>query len=91
MDQRNHGLTVSLASLHSGQGGAIAAISPQSDEGADIEMRLIEIGFLEGGYVEVLHEGPMGGDPMVVRLNDSRLALRRKEAAHILIAVDAAP
>lgn len=91
MDQRANIGALPLAALHCGQGGRVLAISPQGDDGAEMERRLLEIGFLEGGYIEVLHEGPLGGDPMVVRLNDSRLALRRKEAAHILIAVDAAP
>ena len=47
--------------------------------------RLLELGFVEGAEVEVLHEGPLGGDPIAVRVNDSTIALRRREAMAILV------
>jgi ferrous iron transport protein A len=37
----------------------------------------------------VLHEGLFGRDPMAIRLDDMRVALRRREAQAILM--DAAP
>src|SRR5215831_8505317 len=51
----------------------------------DLEMRLIEIGFLEGVIVEIVHEGVFGRDPIAVRLNDSTIALRRKEAMAVIV------
>src|SRR5205809_8146575 len=51
----------------------------------ELERRLLELGFVEGAEVEVLHEGPMGGDPIAVRVNDSTIALRRREAMAILV------
>ena len=51
----------------------------------ELERRLIELGFVEGASVEVLHEGPLGGDPIAVRLNDTTIALRRREAMAILV------
>jgi ferrous iron transport protein A len=51
----------------------------------ELERRLIELGFVEGASVEVLHEGPLGGDPIAVRLNDATIALRRREAMAILV------
>jgi ferrous iron transport protein A len=51
----------------------------------ELERRLIELGFVEGASVEVLHEGPLGGDPIAVRVNDATVALRRREAMAILV------
>jgi len=52
---------------------------------AELERRLLELGFVEGAEVEVLHEGPLGGDPIAVRVNDATIALRRREAMAILV------
>lgn len=45
--------------------------------------RLREIGFAEGDRVETLHFGLFGRNPLVVKLNESFIALRRWEAAMI--------
>jgi ferrous iron transport protein A len=50
---------------------------------AELESRLIEIGFAEGARVEILHEGTFGRDPIAVRVNDATIALRRREAMAI--------
>ena len=51
----------------------------------ELERRLLELGCVEGAEVEVLHEGPLGGDPIAVRVNDNTIALRRREAMAILV------
>jgi ferrous iron transport protein A len=51
----------------------------------ELERRLLELGFVEGAEVEVLHEGPLGGDPIAVRVNDNTIELRRREAMAILV------
>jgi ferrous iron transport protein A len=51
----------------------------------ELERRLLELGFVEGARVELLHEGLFGKDPIAVRLDDMRVALRRREAAHIFV------
>ena len=51
----------------------------------ELERRLLELGFVEGAEVEVLHEGPLGGDPIAVRVNHNTIALRRREAMAILV------
>jgi len=56
---------------------------------AELERRLLEIGFLEGAAVEVLHEGPLGRDPIAIRLNDARVALRRREAMAVFVTEEA--
>lgn len=42
--------------------------------------QLADIGFTPGESVQVLRRAPFGGDPLVVRVGDSRFALRRAEA-----------
>ena len=53
---------------------------------AELESRLLELGFVEGAEISVLHEGPFGRDPMAVRVNNTTIALRRREAMAILVA-----
>ena len=52
---------------------------------AELERRLLELGIVEGAEVEVLHEGPLGGDPIAVRLNHPRIPLRRREAMAVFV------
>lgn len=51
----------------------------------ELEKRLIEIGFVEGAKVEILHEGAFGRDPIAVRVNGTTVALRRSEAMAIVV------
>ena len=48
--------------------------------------RLREMGFDEGVDVELLHRGPIGGDPIAVRVGNTVVALRRHFAAAIAVA-----
>ena len=52
----------------------------------ELESRLIELGFVEGARVEVLHEGIVGGDPIAVRVQNITIAIRRREAMAIIVA-----
>lgn len=52
----------------------------------ELESRLIELGFVEGAKVEVLHEGIVGHDPIAVRVENVTIALRRREAMAIIVA-----
>ena len=54
-------------------------------EAHEIESRLIELGFVEGAEVVILHEGPIGRDPIAVRVNGTTIALRRREAMAIVV------
>jgi ferrous iron transport protein A len=60
------------------------AASALSDH--ELESRLIELGFVEGARVEVLHEGIVGRDPIAVRVENVTIALRRREAMAIIVA-----
>ena len=54
----------------------------------ELETRLIELGFVEGAHVEILHEGAFGRDPIAVRVNEATVALRRQEAESIFVEPD---
>jgi ferrous iron transport protein A len=58
-------------------GSALSAI--------ELESRLIELGFVEGARVEVLHEGIVGRDPIAVRVENVTIAVRRREAMAIIV------
>ena len=63
--------------------------APDDDHGAidpaELERRLLEMGFVEGAKLTLLHEGFIGRDPIAVRLDDMRVALRRREARGVWI------
>ncbi|HMA75226.1 MAG TPA: FeoA family protein [Xanthobacteraceae bacterium] len=69
--------------------GRINAIHVREDAhglaAPEIETRLLELGFVEGAEIKVLHEGPIGRDPIAVRINDTTIALRRREAMAIVV------
>ncbi len=52
----------------------------------ELESRLIELGFVEGAKVEILHEGIVGRDPIAVRVDNVTIAIRRREAMAIIVA-----
>lgn len=78
-----------LGLAHRGFRGRVSAIHVADGahglSAAELERRLLELGFVEGVEVEVLHEGPLGGDPIAVRVNATTIALRRREAMAILV------
>jgi len=69
--------------------GRIRAVRVEDDDyglsASELERRLIELGFVEGARVEILHQGLFGRDPIAVRINEATVALRRREAASILV------
>ena len=71
-----------LADLSPGQGAEILSVSGDPA----LVQRLYEFGLLEGERVEVVALAPLG-DPIEIRLGNSRLSLRRAEAAGIQIRV----
>jgi ferrous iron transport protein A len=62
-------------------GEAASALSHE-----ELESRLIELGFVEGARVEILHEGILGRDPIAVRVDNVTIAIRRREAMAIIVA-----
>jgi ferrous iron transport protein A len=80
-----------LGSLRRGARGTIVGIVPPPARAADaidpaeLERRLLEMGFVEGAHVEILHEGPIGADPIAVKVDETRVALRRRDADALVI------
>jgi ferrous iron transport protein A len=70
----------SLDELSPGQRGRISALAGNDS----LVQRLMEMGVFEGEEIEVVALAPLG-DPLEVRLGDSRLSLRRAEASRIQI------
>ncbi len=88
------GRLVRLSTARPGDRGVILEVRAEShpaDHGVDVhelERRLLEFGFVEGAHVEVLHEGAIRRDPIAVRLDDMRVALRRRDAEDVWILLD---
>ena len=63
--------------------GAMNAAAPA--DALELERRLIEMGFVEGARIQLLHEGFIGRDPIAVRVDDTTVALRRRDASLVLV------
>jgi ferrous iron transport protein A len=89
------GERVRLSAARPGDRGVIVDLRAEShprDHGVDVaelERRLLEFGFVEGARIEVLHEGAIRRDPIAVRLDDMRVALRRRDAEDVWVRLDA--
>jgi ferrous iron transport protein A len=86
---------VSLASLGKGARGVIFDVRDDAQSLGDeaqstVSRRLLELGFVAGETVEVISVVWPGGDPMAVRLGNTTFALRRREAAAVLVELQAA-
>jgi len=75
-------MTVGLDRLAKGRVARVSGFA-----GGDIKLiaKLREIGFAEGDEVELLAKGWLGGAPLSVRLNRTMIALRKGEAALVLV------
>lgn len=84
---------ISLAALEPGRRAVIRAVGRTADGAADavIERRLLEIGFEEGREAEIRHVSPIGNDPIAVHVDELNIAIRRSEAAFVLVEVLAPP
>lgn len=85
--------TFKLNQARRGDRGVIVKVGGEchhNDHAHELERRLIELGFVEGARVELLHEGLFGRDPIAMKVDDMRVALRRHEAASLTIRRDAA-
>jgi len=82
--------TIALGDAAVGFRGRIRALSVEGAglPGHELERRLIELGFVEGADVELLHQGLFGGDPIAVRVAHTTIALRRREAMAVLVSAE---
>ena len=80
-----------LSQARCGDRGVIVQVGDHchhQDHALELERRLLELGFVEGATVELLHEGLFGRDPIAMKVDDMRVALRRHEAASIIIQLE---
>jgi len=76
--------TQPLGKMRTGSLGRVIAIISSGE--CEIERCLLEMGFVEGASVEVLHHGWLRRDPLAVRINRGMtVALRRCEANAVLV------
>ena len=52
-----------------------------------VSLRLKELGFLPGAEIEVIGFGLFGADPLAVKVNGTKFALRRAEASKITVEI----
>jgi len=80
-----------LSRARPGDAGVIVDVRAETHPGdhgvgvEELQRRLLEFGFVEGAEVEVLHEGAIRRDPIAVRIDDMRVALRRRDAEDVWI------
>jgi ferrous iron transport protein A len=65
--------------------GAIGRVAGFEAHDAGLVAKLREIGFAEGDEVELLGRGWLGGQPLSIRLNRTVIALRKGEAALVMV------
>ncbi|WP_333590357.1 FeoA family protein [Brevundimonas sp.] len=79
---------IPLSQARRGDRGVIVQVGGRchhQEHETELERRLLELGFVEGASVELLHEGLFGRDPIAMKVDDMRVALRRHEAANLTI------
>ena len=76
---------VSLAALPPGTRGCVVSVGSSVTPLSALERRLLEFGFVHGEQIEILAEARPGRDPFVVRIGNTTIALRRREAQSVWV------
>jgi ferrous iron transport protein A len=74
-------LQTTIDTLQKGQKATIISF----DE-TEIPLKLIEMGCMEGNFVEVMQIAPLG-DPIFLSINDTNLAIRKEMASRIFVEI----
>ena len=78
-----------LSQLKRGQSARVVEVMDQhADDG--IATRLRSLGFVAGEPVRLQTCGPVGREPLLIQVGMTRFALRRAEAARVLVSTEAA-
>jgi ferrous iron transport protein A len=89
IDQNNAAPQMRLGLAKRGYSGVIHHLDADEVNSSlpalELESRLLELGFVEGARVEVLHEGIVGRDPIAIRIENVTVAVRRREAMAIVV------
>lgn len=73
-----------LSDLRPGDSATIVAIDRAGVDPANAR-QLHEMGFDEGVDIEFLHRAPFGGDPVMLRVGNMGVALRKSLAAMVVV------
>ena len=81
---------ISLSEARIGDRGTITKVGGcrNGEHDSELERRLLELGFVEGAQVHLIHQGIVRRDPIALRVDDMTVALRRREAASLTIQLD---
>lgn len=81
---------IGLDTLAPQQAARVVDLSSADGDDETLMLRLMEIGFLPGESVRIVATGFPGPDPLAVRIGQATFALRRHEAAKVLVQPEAA-
>lgn len=84
------GPVIGLDQLAVNQPARVVDLASSEGEDENLLLRLMEIGFLPGECVRIVATGFPGPDPLAVRIGQATFALRRHEAAQVLVQAEAA-
>lgn len=81
---------VPMSTLHRGARATVHGVLEHTPVIGDalhstVGQRLVELGFVHGAEVEVVESMWPSGDPLAVRVRGSTFALRRAEAAAVMV------
>lgn len=74
-------MQTTIDTLQKGQKAVIISF-----DDAIIPLKLIEMGCMEGNFVEVIQIAPLG-DPIFLSVNDTKLAIRKEMASRIFVEI----
>lgn len=74
-------MQTTIDTLQKGQKAVILSF-----DDAIIPLKLIEMGCMEGNFVEVVQIAPLG-DPIFLSINDTNLAIRKEMASRIFVEI----
>jgi ferrous iron transport protein A len=77
-------MAIRLSELPYGQDAAIDTVQDVADVDP-IAGRLRDLGFVTGERVRIVARGPIGADPILIQIGFTRFALRRSEAARVMV------
>ena len=83
-------MTLYLSDLRPGDAATIVGIDRADVDPANAR-QLHEMGFDEGVDVRLLHRAPFGGDPVMLRVGNMGVALRKSLAAMVAVERGSAP
>lgn len=79
-----YGLFVRLSELAQGINAVVQRVEDNQPNDS-ISRRLRDYGFVNGEPVKLVARGPIGADPLLVQIGYTRFALRRSEAARVIV------